>query len=75
MVPECQERIKDTLEKEDDIVLAYLFGSYARDDTTSLSDIDIGILFNSGIDSLHRHNIKLKLMGEIAQACKVNKII
>ncbi len=46
MIPECQERIKDILEKEKDIVLAYLFGSYARDDTTSLSDIDIGILFN-----------------------------
>ena len=74
MVPECEERIKDILEKEEDIVLAYLFGSYARDDITSLSDIDIGILFNSGIDSLHRHNIKLKLIGEIAQACKVNKI-
>lgn len=74
MVTECEERIKDILKKEKDIVLAYLFGSFARDDTTPLSDIDIGILFNSGIDSLRRHNLKLRLMGEIAQACKVDKI-
>lgn len=54
--------------------MAYLFGSSARGDMTSLSDLDIGIVYNPQIDTRRKHNLKLKLMGEIASACKVDKI-
>ena len=74
MVSEYGKIIKNILNEEKDIVLAYLFGSSAREEMASLSDIDIGILFNSRIDSLRKHNLKLKLIGKIASACKVDKI-
>lgn len=74
MIPESEEKIRDILKKEKDIVLAYLFGSAARGEMTSLSDIDIGILFNSRINATRRYDIKLELMGEISSASGINKI-
>jgi len=74
MVPECEEKIRSLLKKEEKILLAYLFGSAARGEMTSLSDIDIGILFNSGINAMRRYDLKLEIMGEISSACGINKI-
>jgi len=74
MVPELEEKIRSVLKKEADIVLAYLFGSAARGEMTSLSDIDIGILFNSRITAMRRYDIKLELIGEISSASGINKI-
>jgi len=36
-------KLKEYLEKENDIILAFLFGSYAKDRDASESDVDIGI--------------------------------
>jgi len=36
-------KLKEYLEKEKDIILAFLFGSYAKDREVSESDVDIGI--------------------------------
>lgn len=74
MIPEFEEKIRSVLKKEADIVLAYLFGSAARGEMTSLSDIDIGILFNSRINAMRRYDIKLELMGEISSVSGINKI-
>lgn len=74
MIQDFDQKIKNILKKEKDIILAYLFGSVARGEMTLLSDIDIGILFDSGINAMQRLDIKLKLMGEISSACGLNKI-
>lgn len=74
MVPEFEEKIRSVLKKEADIVLAYLFGSAARGEMTSLSDIDIGILFNSRISAMRRYDLKLELMGNISSVSGINKI-
>lgn len=74
MIQDFDQKIKNILKKEKDIILAYLFGSAARGEMTLLSDIDIGILFDSGINVMQRLDIKLKLMGEISSACGLNKI-
>ena len=62
------------LKKEDYIILSYLFGSYARGDMNSLSDLDVGVLYAPEIDSHLKYENRLKLMGELASACKINKI-
>jgi len=36
-------KLKNYLEKEEDIVLAFLFGSYAKNKEREISDVDIGI--------------------------------
>jgi len=74
MVPELEEKIRSALKKEADIVLAYLFGSAARGEMTSLSDIDIGILFNSRINAMRKYDLKLELMGDVSSACGLNRI-
>jgi predicted nucleotidyltransferase len=74
MVPEFEEKIRHVLKKEANIVIAYLFGSAARDEMTSLSDIDIGILFNSRINAMRRYDVKLELMGEISSASGLNRV-
>lgn len=39
------EKLKETLAMRDDIVLAFLFGSYQRGGITSFSDLDIALFF------------------------------
>ncbi len=66
--------VSNILKKEDYIILSYLFGSYARGDMNSLSDLDVGVLYASEIDSHRKYEHRLKLTGELAAACKINKI-
>ncbi|MBU4374077.1 MAG: hypothetical protein KJ714_06485, partial [Euryarchaeota archaeon] len=56
------------------IILVYPFGfdrkhglkNDLKGKKLCLSDIDIGILYSSRIDTRRKHNLKLKLIGEIA---------
>jgi len=66
--------VSNILKKEDYIILSYLFGSYARGDMNSLSDLDVGVLYAPEIDSHRKYEHSLKLSGELASACKINKI-
>jgi predicted nucleotidyltransferase len=38
------EKIKDFCAKQDDVILAVLFGSHAQNTANAMSDLDIGIL-------------------------------
>lgn len=74
MLSEYEKIISSILNKYDYIILSYLFGSYARGDVSSLSDLDVGVLYAPGTDSTHKYKYELKLMGELASACKINKV-
>lgn len=50
------------------IVLAYLFGSHARDAADDESDIDIAILAEASLSKEERHRLRLKLMRDFADA-------
>ncbi len=72
------EQLKDALEKEDDIIFAYLFGSYAHGIVHLESDIDIAFYLKSSeikeclkrekeilsilIDRIHTDRIDLKIL-------------
>jgi predicted nucleotidyltransferase len=42
------DRIEEVLREKDEIVVAYLYGSFARDEEYGASDIDIGLLIEDG---------------------------
>ncbi|GAB4578344.1 MAG: hypothetical protein Fur0022_10790 [Anaerolineales bacterium] len=44
------DQIVTHLSKQPDVVAAYLFGSVAREQANTMSDVDIAILFQQGLD-------------------------
>jgi predicted nucleotidyltransferase len=59
--------------KENQVLLAYLFGSAARGKITSLSDIDIAVLFLEKVRRDDYFSKRLKLASEIDKALGVYK--
>ncbi|MFZ1755448.1 MAG: nucleotidyltransferase domain-containing protein [Caldilineaceae bacterium] len=55
------ENVKRYLSEQPDILLAYLFGSFARKEANSLSDIDIAILLPGTISASERFDRRLAL--------------
>ncbi len=53
---------RDFFEKKEQIRFAYLFGSYAKNSQTSLSDVDIAVYLDERLDFFTQ---RLKLMEEI----------
>jgi predicted nucleotidyltransferase len=47
------------------VVLAYLYGSQARDDAGPLSDVDVAVLFEPGVPESERFRRVLHLIGEL----------
>lgn len=55
------KKCRDTLIKYEDIVFAYIFGSYAQNSMRENSDIDIAIYLDKGIDIDRYLEIKINL--------------
>jgi predicted nucleotidyltransferase len=55
------ELLKGFLEKRSDILLAFLFGSFASKQITPYSDIDIALLFDQAPDIYGINNLKDEL--------------
>lgn len=56
--------LKDYFEKRDDILMAFLFGSYAKDISHRESDIDIAIYFRPKSGCLEWEEFDIKYEGE-----------
>ena len=54
-------KCKDILIKYEDIIFAYIFGSYAKDNIRKDSDIDIAIYLKDSIDTYRYLDMKMKL--------------
>lgn len=59
--------------KENQVVLAYLFGSAAREKITPLSDIDIAVLFSKKVKKEDYFDMRLKLALKIDKVLKTSK--
>lgn len=58
-------------QKRDEVIAAYLFGSYASDTVGPLSDVDIAVLFDEGSDI---DRIYLKLCVEVSKALHTDEV-
>ena len=72
--PEVLEKLKHYLAEQEDVTLAYLFGSYGRGDATSRSDIDIAFLLAGDLTAEERFDRRLSFGLEIGQLLRYNEI-
>lgn len=60
--------------KENQVALAYLFGSAARGKLTPLSDIDIAVLFSDKVKEEDYFNKALRLAHEIGNVFEIDRV-
>jgi len=58
----------------DDVVTAYLFGSYARRQAGPLSDVDVAVLLTGAPDSQHCLDRRLEIIGGLMELLHVNDV-
>jgi predicted nucleotidyltransferase len=63
--------LPDYLEKDNDISLTYLFGSFASGKMKKLSDVDIAVLLKEGIEPLEK---QLNLLADITCILKTDEV-
>ena len=73
-----QSVIIDTLQayfsNQKDVVVAYLYGSQARRQSTPLSDVDIAVLLADSLTSQQRFERRLTLITELIELVKINQV-
>jgi uncharacterized protein len=82
MIPETDKLDKEILiskleeffELQEDVELAYLFGSTAEDNRGPLSDIDVGVYLSGRLTKMERIEKRLKLAAELAGLLKTDNI-
>jgi len=67
-------RLQNLFSQYKEIKLVYLFGSQAKNKTTSLSDYDFAVYFDQNIDSNRLKELVLILITEISSIIKSEKI-
>jgi predicted nucleotidyltransferase len=60
--------------KQEHVKLAYLYGSAAKGKAGKLSDVDIGVLLDDSLNKKERFDLQLKLIGDLAEILKTDKI-
>jgi predicted nucleotidyltransferase len=66
--------LQPIFDQEPAIVLAYLFGSYARGQANSLSDVDIAILLKGQPSADQCFEIRMDMMGRIMDRLQMNEV-
>jgi len=56
------------------VILAYIFGSFAKGKNDILSDFDVAIMFSEKISPDQQFDIEMKLAGEIRNILKINRV-
>jgi predicted nucleotidyltransferase len=60
-----REKLKNLLSEYDNAILVFLFGSFAGDDVTLFSDLDIAIYFHDSPDIYMLNELREKLEGTL----------
>ncbi len=60
-IQDMTEKLGNFLSKCSDVIVAFLFGSFARGNATAFSDLDIAILFYKKTDSYRINDLREKL--------------
>lgn len=68
------QQLRPALETDSAITAVYLFGSCAHHAATGVSDIDIGILLHSAIDTSRYFNLRLEYLSRIMAILLTEKV-
>lgn len=68
------EKIKSYLYSRDEVVTAYIFGSYTIEKVSSMSDIDIAVLLRDSVDSKEYGHIKLTITNDLIEQISFDRI-
>lgn len=74
MKSEVEEQIKIFLDKQETVLLSYLFGSVARQSEGKLSDVDLAIYLDKTLNLKERFNSELRLRSGIGDILETDKI-
>lgn len=74
MITKLQQLKLNKIFKDNGVILAYVFGSYARGKITPLSDFDVAILFSKNVNLKDYFDRELKIAGEIGRVIKIDQI-
>ena len=69
-----EKKVKEFLQKQDQIELAYLFGSVAQQRAGKLSDVDLAIFLDKSLDKKERFNLKLGFISDLEDILKTNRL-
>jgi len=68
------KKLADLFEKQEPVILAYLYGSAAKGKGGKLSDIDIAVYLDESLSKSERFNQQLHLLYELTGILKTDKI-
>ncbi len=71
---ELDNKLMDFLSKQDNVKLAYLFGSAASGKAGKLSDIDIAVMLDESLGKKEGFDLQLRLISDISSILKTDKI-
>lgn len=69
-----EKEVREFLQKQDQVELAYLFGSVARQKEGKLSDVDLAIFLKESHDKKGRFNLKLRLISDLEDILKTDRL-
>ena len=69
-----EEKVKEFLQKQEHIELAYLFGSVAQRRSGKLSDVDLAILLDESLDRKEKFNLNLRLISDLEDILKTDRL-
>ncbi|MGC8977244.1 MAG: type VII toxin-antitoxin system MntA family adenylyltransferase antitoxin [Candidatus Ratteibacteria bacterium] len=64
-------KFKEKIKKDNDIIFVYIFGSYATENTSSLSDIDLAFYIKEGVDYFEK---KLEILSIVEDVLKTDEV-
>ena len=69
-----EEKVREFLNKQKHVKLAYLFGSVAEGKEGKLSDVDIAVFLDESLSKKERFDLQLKLLSGLTGILKTDRI-
>jgi len=69
-----ENEVKEFLQNQDQVELAYLFGSVAQGGEGKLSDVDLAVFLDESLDEKERFNFKLSLISDLEDILRTDRL-
>jgi hypothetical protein len=74
MKREIREQVEKFLEKQDAVVLSYLFGSVAQQRAGKLSDVDLAVYLDETLNSYEKFDLELELLSDLGDIIGTDRV-